>query len=50
VTSTLLSLVIIPVVFTYFDDLQRWATPKLKRLLTIDHPHPERPAVLPSAE
>jgi multidrug efflux pump subunit AcrB len=55
VTSTLLSLVVIPVVFTYFDDLQRWATPKLRRLITIDHhipagTHGEAPAALPSAE
>jgi multidrug efflux pump subunit AcrB len=50
VTSTMLSLVIIPVVFTFFDDLQRWAAPKLKRLLSVDHPHQDRPAVLPSAE
>ena len=55
VTSTLLSLVIIPVVFTYFDDLQHFVVPHLKRLLTTDHhPHPAgkpvAPAVLPSAE
>jgi multidrug efflux pump subunit AcrB len=47
VTSTLLSLVVIPAVFTVFDDLQRWVVPKLKRLLATDHGHEP---VLPSAE
>jgi multidrug efflux pump subunit AcrB len=47
VTSTLLSLVVIPAVFTYFDDLQRWVVPRLKRLLATDHAHEP---VLPSAE
>jgi multidrug efflux pump subunit AcrB len=53
VTSTLLSLVVIPSVFTVFDDMQRWVVPRLKRMLTIDHTHrPEAPQspVLPSAE
>jgi HAE1 family hydrophobic/amphiphilic exporter-1 len=53
VTSTLLSLVVIPAVFTYFDDLQHWVVPRLKRLLTTDHAHrPEGPhaPVIPSAE
>jgi len=47
VTSTLLSLVVIPSVFTVFDDLQHWVVPKLKRLLTTDSSHEP---VLPSAE
>jgi len=55
VTSTLLSLVVIPVVYTYFDDLQRWSLPWLRRLVTIgDHePHPPKGppvSVVPSAE
>jgi HAE1 family hydrophobic/amphiphilic exporter-1 len=50
VTSTLLSLVVIPAVFTYFDDLQNWVVPRLKRLLTIDHAHRPHDRVLPSAE
>jgi multidrug efflux pump subunit AcrB len=33
VTSTLLSLVVIPVVFTYLDDLQNFVMPWLKRLV-----------------
>jgi len=47
VTSTLLSLVVIPAVFSVFDDLQRWIVPKLKRLLATDHSHEP---VLPPAE
>jgi multidrug efflux pump subunit AcrB len=47
VTSTLLSLVVIPAVFTYFDDLQHWVVPRLKRLLTSDGGHAP---VLPTAE
>jgi len=47
VTSTLLSLVVIPAVFTYFDDLQHWVVPRLKRLLTADGGHSR---VVPSAE
>jgi multidrug efflux pump subunit AcrB len=49
VTSTLLSLVVIPAVFTYFDDLQNWVVPRLKRMLTID-PAPGREATHGSAE
>ena len=43
----LLSLVVIPAVFTYFDDLQHWVVPRLKRMLTTDGGHTP---VLPSAE
>jgi hypothetical protein len=53
VTSTLLSLVVIPAVFTVFDDLQRWVVPKLKRLLATDHAHepvlPRRSSGKPSS-
>ncbi len=41
VTSTLLSLVVIPSVFTVFDDLQHWVVPRLKRLLTSDGREPD---------
>jgi hydrophobe/amphiphile efflux-1 (HAE1) family protein len=41
VTSTLLSLVVIPSVFTVFDDLQHWVVPRLKRLLASDGREPE---------
>ena len=53
VTSTLLSLVVIPAVFTYFDDLQNWVVPRLKRMLTIDPAHRHdghANPVLPAAE
>jgi hypothetical protein len=38
VTSTLLTLVIVPAAFTLIDDLERWAGPRVSRLLTA---HPE---------
>jgi multidrug efflux pump subunit AcrB len=47
VTSTLLSLIVIPSAFTVMDSLQNWIVPKLKRLLTSDGGHTP---VLPSAE
>jgi len=47
VTSTLLSLIVIPSTFTVMDSLQNWIVPKLKRLLTSDGGHSP---VLPSAE
>ncbi len=47
VTSTLLSLIVIPSTFTVMDSLQNWIVPKLKRLLTSDGGHTP---VLPSAE
>ncbi len=53
VTSTLLSLVVIPVVFTWFDDLQRLVAPWLRRLITIDDPADAGSpvsAAMPSAE
>ncbi len=44
ITSTLLSLIFIPVVFSYVDDAQHWLAPKLRRLLTLDHHHePAKP-------
>ncbi|MEO7206897.1 MAG: efflux RND transporter permease subunit [Steroidobacteraceae bacterium] len=33
ITSTLLTLVIVPAVFTLFDDIERWAAPKAVKLL-----------------
>ena len=33
ITSTLLTLVIVPAIFTIFDDIERWAGPKAGRLL-----------------
>jgi hydrophobe/amphiphile efflux-1 (HAE1) family protein len=34
ITSTLLTLVIVPAVFTLFDDIERWAGPKAVKLLS----------------
>jgi predicted RND superfamily exporter protein len=40
ITSTLLTLVVVPVVFTYIDDFQQWI---VKRLPKPDHHHdPEK--------
>jgi HAE1 family hydrophobic/amphiphilic exporter-1 len=33
ITSTLLTLVIVPAVFTLFDDIERWLAPKAAGLL-----------------
>jgi HAE1 family hydrophobic/amphiphilic exporter-1 len=33
ITSTLLTLVIVPAVFTFFDDIERWAGPKAAKIL-----------------
>jgi multidrug efflux pump subunit AcrB len=33
ITSTLLTLVIVPAVFTFFDDIERWAAPKAVKIL-----------------
>jgi multidrug efflux pump subunit AcrB len=33
ITSTLLTLVIVPAVFTVFDDIERWFAPKARKLL-----------------
>lgn len=44
--STVLSLVFVPVVYTYIDDLQKWLAPRLRKL-TTHHPEnvtgPSRP-------
>jgi HAE1 family hydrophobic/amphiphilic exporter-1 len=33
ITSTLLTLVIVPAVFTVFDDIERWAGPRAAKML-----------------
>jgi HAE1 family hydrophobic/amphiphilic exporter-1 len=38
ITSTLLTLVIVPAVFTLFDDIERWAAPKASALLAGSSP------------
>jgi HAE1 family hydrophobic/amphiphilic exporter-1 len=35
VTSTALSLLFVPVIYTFVDDFEAWITPKLKRLTTL---------------
>jgi HAE1 family hydrophobic/amphiphilic exporter-1 len=37
-TSTLLTLVIVPAVFTLIDDLERWSAPRVRGLLTANEP------------
>jgi multidrug efflux pump subunit AcrB len=49
ITSTALSLVVIPVVFTYMDQIQRWLSPRLGRVLTPKEGHP-RPHVVPAGD
>jgi hypothetical protein len=49
ITSTALTLVIVPAAFTFIDDIERWLAPKLGRVLIAQpsaapsppaHPHP----------
>jgi hypothetical protein len=42
VTSTLLTLVVVPAVFTLFDDIERWLAPRAGKLLA--EPAPPVPA------
>jgi hypothetical protein len=42
ITSTLLTLVIVPAVFTVFDDVERWVSPKAGRFLA-NQPAPLEP-------
>jgi HAE1 family hydrophobic/amphiphilic exporter-1 len=46
ITSTALSLVMVPVFYEIFDDLEQWLKRKLARLIT---PAEERPKVVPTA-
>jgi hydrophobic/amphiphilic exporter-1 (mainly G- bacteria), HAE1 family len=50
ITSTFLTLVIVPAMFTLVDDLERWVAPKFRRVLTHEYhvlPHIVRPAAGP---
>ena len=38
ITSTLLSLVLVPVVYEFVDDFENWLKPKLARLVTPREP------------
>jgi HAE1 family hydrophobic/amphiphilic exporter-1 len=42
-TSTVLSLVLVPVVYEFIDDFEQWLRPRLARLITPRHP-PMQPA------
>jgi len=44
-TSTLLSLVLVPVVYEFVDDFERWLTPKFQRFVT-----PREPSLEPVPE
>jgi multidrug efflux pump subunit AcrB len=46
ITSTALTLVIVPAVFTVFDDIERWIAPKASKLLA-DSPAPANPPANP---
>ncbi|MGH6993964.1 MAG: efflux RND transporter permease subunit [Caulobacteraceae bacterium] len=39
-TSTALSLVLVPVVYEFIDDIERWLSPRLSRLITSRHAEP----------
>jgi len=41
ITSTILSLVLVPVVYRFVDDFESWLKPKLARLVTPREPHRE---------
>jgi hypothetical protein len=46
ITSTALTLVIVPAAFTLIDDLERWLAPKVGRVL-VPQPPPAEPAPRP---
>jgi HAE1 family hydrophobic/amphiphilic exporter-1 len=47
ITSTVLSLLLVPVVYEFIDDFERWITPRLGRLVT---PREAPAKILPAAE
>src|SRR5579862_2974996 len=47
ITSTALTLVIVPAAFTLVDDIERWLAPKFGRVLTAQPPPPQLPAATP---
>jgi len=44
--STLLTLVVVPAVFTVFDDIERWMAPRARKVLAQPEPEPD-PATAP---
>jgi HAE1 family hydrophobic/amphiphilic exporter-1 len=57
-TSTILSLVLVPVVYEFVDDFERWLSPRLRRLVTpreaptgaVVRPRPRRGPAIPVSE
>jgi hypothetical protein len=47
ITSTGLTLVIVPAAFTLIDDIERWLAPKVGRVLVPQEPPPSEPASRP---
>jgi hydrophobe/amphiphile efflux-1 (HAE1) family protein len=50
ITSTVLTLVVVPAIFTLIDDFERWLSPNFRRLLSHEHrvePHRGRPGAAP---
>jgi multidrug efflux pump subunit AcrB len=43
ITSTALTLVIVPAAFTLVDDIERWLAPRFGRVLTAQPPPPATP-------
>jgi multidrug efflux pump subunit AcrB len=48
ITSTALTLVIVPAMFTLIDDFERWLGPKFSRMLSAKPPTPTGPHPVPS--
>jgi HAE1 family hydrophobic/amphiphilic exporter-1 len=46
ITSTLLTLVVVPAVFTIFDDIERWFAPRLGRILSQQPKPPQEPGIV----
>jgi hypothetical protein len=52
ITSTFLTLVIVPAVFSVVDDIEKWMAPKFRGIVTHDYhvlPHHEPRPAAPSA-
>ncbi|MCS6946602.1 MAG: efflux RND transporter permease subunit, partial [Steroidobacteraceae bacterium] len=49
ITSTALTLVVVPAVFTYIDDFERWLTPRFSRVLTTSTPAANAASAQPAA-
>jgi hypothetical protein len=44
ITSTALTLVVVPAVFCFVDDLERWFAPRIAALLSSEDAEKDRPA------